>query len=190
MSGNRLNDISTHNRDRYAILYQEGDEEALSYFYTEFHPALSLYANSFLQNRELAEEIASDAFIKTWKHHEKLDSYNAIRAYLYKTVYNAAILAGKRHKRKTSLESGAQLVEVHNENPLDDLIRAESYRLVYSALEDLAPGNQKVIKMYYLEGKSSGEIARELKLSRSTVNSHKYQGLAALRKKLLQLFLQ
>jgi DNA-directed RNA polymerase specialized sigma24 family protein len=44
--------------------------------------------------------------------------------------------------------------------------------------------------MYFLEGKSSGEIARELKLSRSTVNTQKYLGLAALRKKLMQLFLQ
>ena len=81
-------------------------------------------------------------------------------------------------------------IETSIETPLDNLIRTETYRLIHSALKDLAPGNQKVIKMYFLEGKSSGEIARELKLSRSTVNTQKYLGLAALRKKLLQLFFQ
>jgi RNA polymerase sigma-19 factor, ECF subfamily len=136
------------------------------------------------------DSLQLDAFIKTWKHHEKLDSYNAIRAYLYKTVYNGAILSMQRLKKRTFIEAGARSVETSIETPLDNLIRTETYRLIHSALKDLAPGNQKVIKMYFLEGKSSGEIARELKLSRSTINAQKYQGLEALRKKLLQLFLQ
>ena len=189
MPVSRFNDINSRNLEQYAILFQEGDEDGLSFFYMELHSSLSLYAYNIILNREIAEELASDAFIKTWKHHEKLDSYNAIRAYLYKTVYNGAILATQRIKKRTTIEAGARSVETSTETPLENLIRTETYRLIHSALKDLAPGNQKVIKMYFLEGKSSGEIARELKLSRSTVNSHKYQGLAALRKKLLQLFL-
>jgi len=190
MSLSRFNDTNCRNRDQYALLFQEGDEDGLSFFYLELHSSLSLYAYNIVQNREIAEELASDGFIKTWKHHEKLDSYNAIRAYLYKTVYNGAILVTQRHKKRTFIEADNRSVATSIETPLDNLIRTETYRLIHSALKDLAPGNQKVIKMYFLEGKSSGEIARELNLSRSTVNTQKYLGLAALRKKLLGLFLQ
>lgn len=173
-----------------ALLFQQGEEKALTFFYMELHAALSLYANTIVQNRDIAEEVASDAFIKTWKHHNKLDSYNAIRAYLYKATYNGALLAKQRLQRRNFIETDNVVFEENDDTPLDNIIRTETYRLIHSALKDLAPGNQKIIQMYYLEGKSSGEIAKELKLSRSTVNSHKYQGLAALRKKLLQLFLQ
>jgi RNA polymerase sigma factor (sigma-70 family) len=176
-------------QEEYALLFRQGEQEALAFFYIELHPALSLYANSILQNMEMAEEVASDAFIKIWKHHQKLDSYNAVRAYLYKTVYNGAILAKQRSIRRKFIESVEHSTGENIDPPIEQLIRTETYRLIHSALKDLAPGNQKVIKMYFLEGKSSGEIARELKLSRSTVNTQKYLGLAALRKKLLHLFL-
>lgn len=176
--------------EEYALLFQQGEEESLAFFYMELFPALSLYANSIVQNRETAEEVASTAFIKTWKHHEKLNSYNAIRAYLYKATYNGALFARQQSQRRNFIETHVEAVQVNEETALANLIRAETYRIIHSALKDLAPGNQKIIQMYYLEGKSSGEIARELKLPRSTVNSHKYQGLAALRKKLLHLFLQ
>ncbi|TMI92044.1 MAG: sigma-70 family RNA polymerase sigma factor [Bacteroidetes bacterium] len=178
-----------HIQEEYALLFRQGEQEALAFFYIELHPALSLYANSILQNMEMAEEVASDAFIKIWKHHQKLDSYNAVRAYLYKTVYNGAILARQRSIRRKFIESTEHSTDENIDPPIEQLIRTETYRLIHSALKDLAPGSQKVIKMYFLEGKSSGEIARELKLSRSTVNTQKYLGLAALRKKLLNLFL-
>src|SRR5580765_6515882 len=160
MPGSWFNDINSRDRDQYALLFQEGNEDGLSFFYIELHSSLSLYAYYFVQNREIAEELASDAFIKTWKHHEKLDSYNAIRAYLYKTVYNGAILSTQRLKKRTIIEADSKSIATSIETPLDNLIRTETYRLIHSALKDLAPGNQKVIKMYFLEGKSSGEIAK------------------------------
>lgn len=175
--------------EEYALRFQQGEEEALSFFYLELHPALSLFANKYLQNRQVAEEIASEAFIKTWKMHERLDSYGAIRAYLYKVVYRDAMHSLKKEHKRIIKEQAAKSPEVSNDTPYHHVIRTETYRLIHTALKDLAPGNQQVIKMYFLEGKSSGEIAKELNLSRSTVKSHKAQGLAALRKKLLQIFL-
>src|SRR5258708_840146 len=75
-----------YTEQEYAQLFQEGEEIALNFFFRELHPALALFANRWVNNRSLAEEIAADAFIKTWKMHRKLDSYPSIRAYLYKVV--------------------------------------------------------------------------------------------------------
>lgn len=170
----------------YVASFQKGEEKSLDFFYRQFHPALSLYANRWLQNRSLAEEIASEAFVKIWKMHWKLDSYQAIQAYLYKIVLRDAQRAIKQENRRAKLHTEAQLPDIINDTPFDNLVRTEVYRLVHTALKDLAPGSKKVLTMHYLDGKTTGEIARELQLSPSTIKTQKSKGLEALRKTLLR----
>lgn len=174
---------------QYASLFQQGDELALSYFYHEFLPALSLYANKWIEDFSIAEEISSGAFLKAWKMHEKLDSYNAIRAYLYKIVYRDAMHYLRKEKRRNSVEEAVAVPDISFNSPYDHLIRTETYRLIHSALKELTPGSQRVIKMYYLEGKSSVEIAEELNVTPGTVRNQKKQGLAMLREKIKENFL-
>lgn len=172
--------------EKQVLAFQKGDEQALAFFYLEFHAALAFYANRWVENRSIAEEIASEAFVKIWKMHGKLDSYGAIRAYLYKIVYRDSIRILKKEQRKNAVERAAASQEVNNDTPYHDVVRAETYRMIRLALKELAPGSQKVLTMYYLEGKSSIEIAAELNLSPGTIRNQKKQGLTALRKKFLQ----
>lgn len=171
---------------QYASLFQQGDEFALSYFYREFLPALSLYANKWIEDFSIAEEIASGAFLKAWKMHEKLDSYNAIRAYLYKIVYHDSMDYLRKEKSFSRVEEAAAVPDVSFNSPYENLIRAETYRLVHAALKELSPGSQQIISMYYLDGKTTGEIARELNLHPSTVKTQKQRGLDVLRKKIVR----
>ncbi len=171
---------------QYASLFQQGDELALSYFYHEFLPALSLYANKWIEDFSIAEEIASGAFLKAWKMHEKLDSYNAIRAYLYKIVYHDSMDYLRKEKSLGRIEEAVAVPDISFNSPYENLIRAETYRLVHAALKELSPGSQQIISMYYLEGKSTGEIARELNLHPSTVKTQKQRGLDVLRKKIVR----
>ncbi|RTL60082.1 MAG: sigma-70 family RNA polymerase sigma factor [Sphingobacteriales bacterium] len=171
---------------KYALLFQQGEEKGLSFFYHEFHPALSLYSFSITNNRQLAEEIASDAFVKTWKMHWKLDSYGAIRAYLYKIVHRDSLEAIRKEKKRKEALKKTQTPTTETNTPFDNIVRSEVYRIIHTALQDLTPANRRVLIMHYLEGKTSGQIARELKLHRSTINTQKTKGLEALRKKLLR----
>lgn len=166
--------------------FQNGDEQALAVIYEDFHPVLSLYANRFLDNRSIAEEIASNALAKTWQMHWKLDSYGAIRAYLYKVVQRDSLTFLRKEKKRTQLHQAAQLPDITTETPFEQLVRTELYHLLHNALKELSPGNQKVISMYFLEGKNTNEIAQELNLHPSTVKTQKTRGLEALRKLLLR----
>lgn len=173
-------------RDEYAQAFQQGDEQALAYFYHEFHPALSLYAHRWVEDRSISEEIASEALVKTWKMHWKLDSYGAIRAYLYKIVQRDSLDYIRKEKKRTAMHQQSQSSQTVSDTPFDHVVRSEVYRIIHTALKDLSPANRKVIIMHYLEGKTTGQIARELKLHRSTVNTQKTKGLEALRKSLLR----
>ena len=89
--------------------FHRGEEEGLAYFYKAFYPAIALFAFRYVKDRCLAEEIASEAFIKVWKMHWKLDSFNGIRAYLYKTVYRESIHAIKREKKRNEVYKNLQI---------------------------------------------------------------------------------
>ena len=164
-----------------ALSFQEGGEKALSFFYHEFYPALAHYSFQFTLSRPLAEEIASEAFVKIWRMHYKLNSYAGIKAYLYKIVHRDSIEATLSEQRRT--KSYTQLSsQIDTETPFDNMVRSEVYRLIHAALKDLSPASRKVIIMHYLDGKTTGEISRELNLHPSTIKTQKKQGLSALKK--------
>lgn len=151
-------------RTQYAILFQDGDEQALKFFFLEFHAALALFANRFVENRFIAEEIASEAFVRTWKMHWKLNNYYKIRAYLYKVVERISLRTLDQERKRTKLNESSRPSATENHTPFDHLLRNETYRLIHASLKHLPPGSRKVIIMHYLEGKTTGEIASELKL--------------------------
>ncbi len=169
------------NGNNYALLFQDGNEKALSFFYNEFFPALAHYSFQLTQSHPVAEEIASEAFVKAWRMHYKLNSYTGIKAYLYKIVHRDSIEAISSETRRT--KSYRQLPpQINTETPFDNMVRSEVYRLIHTALKDLSPASRKVMIMHYLEGKTTGQISRELKLHPSTVKTQKTRGLQALRK--------
>jgi len=164
-----------------ALFFQEGNERALSFFYHELYPALAHYSFQLIQSRPIAEEIASEAFVKIWRMHYKLNSYAGIKAYLYKIVHRASIEAILNEQRRTSTYRKLP-PQVNSDSPFDNLVRSEVYRLIHAALKDLSPANRKVLIMHYLEGKTTGQISRELNLHPSTVKTQKTRGLQALKK--------
>lgn len=169
------------NGNNYALLFQTGNEKALSFFYHEFYPALAHYSFQLTQSRPVAEEIASEAFVKTWRMHYKLNSYAGIKAYLYKVVHRDSIEAISSEQRRA--ERYRQMPpEINTDSPFDNMVRSEVYRLIHTALKDLSPANRRVMIMHYLEGKTTGQISRELNLHPSTVKTQKTRGLQALRK--------
>ncbi len=129
----------------------------------------------------VAEEVASEAFLKSWRMHYKLDSYAGIKAYLYRIVHRDSIEAVRKEKIKLKL-LGSLPVREESSNPYELMVSSEVYRLIHAALKDLTPASRRVVVMHYLDGKTTGQIADELELHRSTVKTQKQQGLKALRK--------
>ncbi|HRO46336.1 sigma-70 family RNA polymerase sigma factor [Agriterribacter sp.] len=168
--------------DEYAIAFQNGDERALSFFFKELHPALTHYANQWVNNLPLSQDIASEAFVKTWQKHFKFNSFDGIKAYLYTIVRRDSFRAVQKQKRYLQLDPASAYDTPESDTPFSFLVRAETCRLLYSALQKLSPGNKRVIAMYYLEGKTTGQIARELNLHPHTVQTQKLRGIKALQK--------
>ena len=176
----------TYTTGEYAAFFREGDERGFDYFFREYYTPLCSLAYRKIADQKAAEDLVSDAFIKVWKHHSQFSSEAGIRAYLFQVVKNDCLHFLKQQSRHRCLaESELPKFQADENNAMDlELVRMEFVRLLYSAINELAPQSKKVFELLFIKGKSIPEAADILHISRSSVKTYKSRGLEILRKQL------
>lgn len=126
------------------------------------------FAQSFLRERNLAEEVVQQVFYKIWENKEKLTLENPF-AYLLTATKNEAL---KEINRKKQLEENK-----HNasDQPIVDKIDSNEpaiqFEAVKTAIEELPAKCKEIMKLKVEDGLTHGEIAEFLKISEKTIES-------------------
>jgi RNA polymerase sigma-70 factor (ECF subfamily) len=168
--------------------FQLGEEKGFTYFFNAFYPALLYFTFRITKDKAAARDIVEDAFIKIWKRHTTFFHHKQIKSWLYTTVRNAGI--DWLREQQVSLAHDKEIASMPVSSEIDtmqELIRAEVTREIYSAIKDLPPRCQQVFKLLYIQGKSMKEAALELELSVHTVKNHRARGLVLLKKRIPDL---
>ena len=165
--------------------FKEGREEGFNYFFEEYYAALTYHAFRIVKNMPVAEEIASEAFIKLWERHQGFDRIASIRSFLYTTTHNAGLNWLRQQKRTSErLKELAYLSEYAELNKFQSIVETETYREIFIAIRSLPSQCRKIFKKLYVEGKDYKQIAEELGLAVSTVHNQKARGITLIRKKI------
>lgn len=169
-----------------ALSFQRGEREGFNHFFTELYPALLYYANRFLGDRVLAEDMVEESFIKIWKLHGDFKHHKVIKSWLYTTTKNAClnklITEQRKHDRETAYYD---YVKDDLENsPEENIIRAEVIAEVHKMLDILPRCCKQVITMYYFHGLNTTQIADQLGQSTCTVKNQKARGENLIKKSL------
>lgn len=157
--------------------------QAFKELFFEFYPALFIFAERYVHNKEVSEDIVQEAFLKIWKYRKTLHINTSFRNFLVTTVKNSCM----DYLRKQSIESkyaehvSLQNVfmspeEIYSFNELDTMIR--------KALGKLHPDVREVFEMSRFDGLTYLEIAVRLSVSPKTVESRMSKALKLLRKEL------
>lgn len=77
-----------------------------------------------------------------------------------------------------------QGADLDDQNALKEIIQSEVVTRIFSQVNTLPEQCRKVILMTFEEGKKPSQIAEEMDISVSTVNSQKMRGITLLRGKL------
>ena len=172
--------------DDIIIEFRKGNAKALNSIFKLYYAALCYFADRIVENKEEAEDIVAESFLKLWKLHENFDSLYGVRAFLYVTTRNSCLNYLKQADRVTR-----QQVDVsHISDPDEDrafaeITRAEVLREVYAAIETLPEQCKKIVRLSFIEGLKNHEIAEQLKISIHTVKNQKVRGIYLLKMKLL-----
>lgn len=135
-----------------------------------------------MSDAQTAEDIVQDSFVLLWQRRHQLQHITAIKGYLYTTVRNQSLKHLEKLKRQ-------KLIVVPQEEPGSDesIIAAETARELYAMIATLSPALQQIIRLYYLEGKSNKEIAKQLHIEPDTVIRQRLRAILALRKAKISL---
>ena len=147
------------------------------------------FANSYVQDEEVAEDIVSESFMYYWENKESIVEKN-ISSYLLTVVKHKCLnylkhLALEQQARSDSqsLEEWDLQVRIGNLeacNP-QQLLSHEIQQLVNEAVQHMPEQTRVVLKLSRYQSKSNKEIAEEMNLSVKAVEYHITKALKILR---------
>ncbi|SEN55638.1 RNA polymerase, sigma subunit, ECF family [bacterium A37T11] len=182
-----MKNIDKMTDDQLITQLKSGKELAFNQLFRRFFPALRFFARKLLPpgEMEMAEEIVQDILYKVWERRQTIESYSALKAFVYISTKNACLDYIDKLKRiKPHKENYfRQYQEVENSSE-DFIIRAEILRDLSSAIESLPDQCRRVMKLSFQDGKSPKEIAQILSIKVSTVNNQKARGISILRQRI------
>lgn len=169
--------------DDWFPLFQKGEEQAFRQVFDKYYRPVSYFALKILQDDSYAEDIVSDTFRKAWDARAKFATQRHLVNFLYLVTRNDCIshLRSLRVAQSTD-EEWIRLAGQETEKGTSlDLERVQT-RLMEVIFEKLTvlPGGE-VLRMSYIEGKSTKEIAEELDISENNVYIIKSRSLKTLR---------
>ena len=177
--------------DELIFRLKHSDRSAFDEVYTAYYAALVNYA-TLMVSRETAEDIVHDVFLRLWNNRVNLVADTGcgnVRAYLYRSVYNACVGVIRRRLSKLNHENWLNR-EMDLEYEYFDIDRNETLRSLYdrdiheridNAVAKLPAKCREVFLLSYVDGLSNKEIAGKLSLSVSTVENHIHNALVRLR---------
>jgi len=165
-------------------LFSEKDFKAI---YSKYFDKVFSYIRSRVSNKEIADELIYDAFLKLWQQLSKGSHVSNVEAYLYKIIQNLLY----DHYRAVTNQKGKQvfldvLPEVMNteHNPEQVLINEELRAELDKSISALPPQSALIFKMIKVDGLKYSEVADKLGISTNTVDTQLYRAVKKLRESL------
>lgn len=168
---------------------KQGDEEAFGVLVQKYKIKVFNLAYSFMRNKETADDLAQEIFIKVYYALEKFKFRSGFGTWLYRIAVNHIKDHLRKHGKEKliSLEAlGREPSQQENETQKKERIqeRADRKKLLYRALQALPEKHQVILTLRDIQGHSYEEIANILKLSPGTVDSRLHRARKMLRKKI------
>jgi RNA polymerase sigma-70 factor (ECF subfamily) len=152
----------------------QGDQRKFKQLMDLTADELLLFAMGFIRNKEIAEEIVSDVFVKIWGNRKEVENIKNLKSYLFISVKNGC-LTHLRKIKKENVISIDQFSDFHFlpvEGPENDYIDNEIRNEIYQSIEKLPPKCKLAFTLAKINGLKYKEIAEVMGVSEKTVNNH------------------
>lgn len=163
-------------------LVREGDEAAFELLMRRYKNPLVNYLSKLTRDRDRAEEVAQEAFLRLYQNADRYRDRGFFTAYLYRIATN---LVRSEERRKSRWRTISTLFAAEEEkttvSPHRELASGEVAEVVTAALSQLPMRYRAPIVLREIEGLSYAEIAEALDCREGTVKSRINRAKARLR---------
>ncbi len=172
-------------KSEQALLHEiaQGSEPAFQELFNKYYPFVFQYLLKIVKSKEIAEEMASDIFMKLWLGKEMIVEIQTMPAFLRKVCTNKAIDFFRYSSRRQQIQQLVQR-ELNKQvsQPSDyQLLDHEYQTLLSQAINQLSPQRKLVFSLSREEGLTHEQIAEKLQLSRNTVRNTVVESLKLVR---------
>ncbi|MDN3586601.1 sigma-70 family RNA polymerase sigma factor [Pedobacter aquatilis] len=171
-----INDVLTGNTGQYALLVKR---------HQRFVFTLAL---RFAKNREDAEEIAQDCFVKAYKALGSFKQTAKFSTWLYTITYTTAMTFLRKKRLDTSsINDEETFLQLENHTSglnANVYERQNSHNFLNDAIKLLLPDDAAIITMFYKGEQSLEEIAEVLNMEANTIKVKLHRARQRLKEKL------
>ena len=152
--------------------------DLLRQLYRKYQNEIYLYLYSLSHNRELAQDLMQETFLKAIL--SLSDDHTNMRAWLYLVARNLYFNYINKEKDKLSIEDAEDIF--WEDCVIDKIIAAEKTKTLYQAIGCLGRIKREVLVLRYFAGLSQKEIASVLNLTPENVRVLSLRGKKEIKK--------
>jgi RNA polymerase sigma factor (sigma-70 family) len=142
----------------------------------------------FAKNREDAEEITQDCFVKAYRSLTTFQRQSKFSTWLYSIVYTTAMSSLRKKRVETSsIDDENNTIQIENQTASFDADNVENKSRSYylnQAIGQLLPDDATIITLFYKGEQSLEEIAQTLGIEANTVKVKLFRARQRLKEKL------
>jgi RNA polymerase sigma-70 factor (ECF subfamily) len=152
-------------------LIQDGNSQAFADLVERHTDRFYRLAYRYLQNREAAEDVVQDAFLKLWENPAlwQPQRNSKFTTWFYRVVVNSCLDLRKR-KRPAALDDAASVLD-ERETADETMIRAQEQQALERAINSLPERQRTALNLCFDEGLSNQEAAEVMGLKLKALQS-------------------
>ncbi len=180
------------------LAFQKGDVVSFEILLKKFFPRILNFINRFVHNRELAEDLTQEVFIKVYKQAHSYTPQSQFKTWLFTIAKNTSLNElRKKNQKHISLDADIEGSENKMQRQVEDisvvrpdkaLLDQEKAQAIKRVMETLPENQRMVIMLRRYEHFSYDEIAKTMGCSVSAVKSLLSRARETLKEKLAYLF--
>lgn len=163
-----------------------GENESFKELRKLYYPRLYAFAMKKLWNKEDAEDVLQQAFVKVFKHIKGFEDGGNFISWMHTIVNNLCkdVLRKRMRRNEVPLPEWENVVGdemmLFDSRPFGDapdvcLMRRRTMYKLAEVVDSLSPELKQALLMYHLEGKSYKEMTERMEVPDGTVNSRLFR---------------
>jgi len=165
-------------------------------FFELYYSRLTYFAGSLINHQSEAQDFAQEALVSFWQRRADFrhSTLSQAEAFLFTVVRNKCYNLLKHLKMKTGKEAELLSSPDFEVEAEARFIQEDVFNQVYKEIQQLPEAQAQLLKMIFVEGLETDEIAARLAITPNNVRNQKARALEKiraliLRKRLLIIFL-
>ena len=168
----RLTYKMTIDDQHYINLITNGDTNAFSVLVDRYKDLVYTLAIRMLKNREEAEEVSQDTFIKVYKSLNRFKGDSKFSTWVYRIAYNTSLdrlKKNKKHFNDVAIDEFTEHQIKTIDNALSQLESEEQSQAIQKCIAKLPSDDAFLLTLYYFEDQTLEEISKVIGITANNV---------------------